>query len=101
MAGLTFRELLYPGAHPYSISGTGYADTIKVLTRDDLERFYRERADLYRDRIIGLPGSLAAEKLRLQTEINRLKAENASIRDIVTLERQRRELPHLAGCHAD
>jgi len=42
MAGLTFRELLYPAEHPYSISGAGYTDTITALTRDDLERFYRE-----------------------------------------------------------
>ncbi len=62
MAGLTFRELLYPEAHPYSISGTGYADTIKALTRDDLERFYRERA--------GVQGMIA-------TIVGAVKAEDA------------------------
>ena len=62
MAGLTFRELLYPEAHPYSISGTGYADTIKALTRDDLERFYRERT--------GAQGMIA-------TIVGAVKAEDA------------------------
>lgn len=62
MAGLTFRELLYPEAHPYSISGTGYAGTIKALTRDDLERFYRERA--------GAQGMIA-------TIVGAVKAEDA------------------------
>ena len=62
MAGLTFRELLYPEAHPYSISGTGYADTIQALARDDLERFYRERA--------GAQGMIA-------TIVGAVKAEDA------------------------
>ena len=42
MASLTFRELLYPASHPYSISGSGYVETVTPLKRDDLERFYRE-----------------------------------------------------------
>ena len=44
LASLTFRETLYPPEHPYSISGSGYVETITALQRDDLERFYRERA---------------------------------------------------------
>jgi zinc protease len=43
MASLAFREQLYPESHPYSISSTGYAETIKALKHDDLERCYRER----------------------------------------------------------
>ena len=43
MASMTFRELLYPEAHPYSASATGYVETIRAIGRDDLERFYRER----------------------------------------------------------
>jgi zinc protease len=42
MAGMTFRALLYPDSHPYAISGLGYADTVQAITRDHLERFYRE-----------------------------------------------------------
>jgi zinc protease len=52
MAALTFRELLYPDTHPYAISGLGYPDTIQNLTRDDLERFYRE--------YVGAQGLIAA-----------------------------------------
>ncbi len=43
MASLTFRELLYPDGHPYGISASGYEDSIQALSRDDLERFHRER----------------------------------------------------------
>lgn len=42
MAGMTFRELLYPDAHPYAVSGLGYAETISTLTGDDLRRFYQD-----------------------------------------------------------
>jgi zinc protease len=43
MAGLTFRKLLYPAGHPYGRSSEGYTETIRALTRDVLESFYRTR----------------------------------------------------------
>jgi zinc protease len=41
MAGLTFRELLYPEGHPYKRSVTGYTETISALTRAELVDYYR------------------------------------------------------------
>jgi len=61
MAGLTFRELLYPDAHPYAISGTGYTETIAALTRDDLERFYRERTGA-QGMIVVIVGAVKADE---------------------------------------
>src|SRR5512137_2475206 len=43
MAGLTFRKLLYPAGHPYGRSTEGYTETIRAITRDALEGFYRTR----------------------------------------------------------
>lgn len=43
MAGLAFRELAYPNGHPYGRSVRGYLETIRALTRDDLDQFYRDR----------------------------------------------------------
>jgi zinc protease len=37
-----FSELMYP-RHPYGRSQLGYKETVEALTRDDVERFYRER----------------------------------------------------------
>jgi len=54
---------------------------------------YAERADLYAQKIMQLPHSLIQERERLAIEINALKASDAQMRDIVALERQRRELP--------
>ena len=62
MASLTFRELLYPAGHPYSISAAGYVETITALKRDDLERFYREH--------VGAPGLIA-------TIVGAVKADEA------------------------
>ena len=42
MAGLAFRELAYPGDHPYGRSVLGYPETIRALTREDLIRLYRD-----------------------------------------------------------
>jgi len=61
MAGLTFRELLYPERHPYAISGTGYTETIRALTRDDLERFYRERVGA-QGMIVTIVGAVKADE---------------------------------------
>lgn len=55
---------------------------------------YRERADFYAQRIMQLPQSLNLEREQLSSQINALKASDAQTRDIVLLERQRRELPH-------
>jgi cation/acetate symporter len=55
---------------------------------------YRERADALAARIDALPVSLAEEKQRLATEINDRKFDGATpMREVIALERQRRELP--------
>ncbi|MDR1995867.1 sodium:solute symporter family protein [Azonexus sp.] len=59
----------------------------------EVRQLYRERADLYARKIAQLPHSLTDERDALANEINRLKATDAQMRDIVALERQRRELP--------
>jgi zinc protease len=43
MAALTFQELLYGFDHPYGRSTVGYPETLKAITRDELESFYRTR----------------------------------------------------------
>jgi len=62
----------------------------------EARKLYGQRAVDYREKIQGLPDSLYAEKQRLASEINRLKTEGAPLRDIVALERQRRDLPATA-----
>ncbi len=57
-------------------------------------KLYRERADEYAQKIMQLPQSLSHERERLTATINELKASDAQMKDIVTLERQRRDLPH-------
>ncbi len=57
-------------------------------------KLYRERADEYAQKIMQLPQSLSHERERLTAAINELKASDAQMKDIVTLERQRRDLPH-------
>jgi zinc protease len=42
MAGLTFSELAYPEGHPYHYSNSGYIETVRPLSRDDLAAFYRQ-----------------------------------------------------------
>ncbi len=59
----------------------------------EARRLYRERADLYAQKIMQLPHSLTQERDQLAVRINELKASDAQMRDIVALERQRRELP--------
>jgi len=56
-------------------------------------RIFRERADGYLERIQALPGSLDEERLRLFEQINDLKSNNAQMREVVAVERERRELP--------
>lgn len=55
---------------------------------------YRERADLYAQKIMQLPHSLTQERERLSIQINELKSTDVQMREIMALERQRRELPH-------
>ncbi|MBN8437101.1 MAG: cation acetate symporter [Candidatus Accumulibacter sp.] len=59
----------------------------------DARRLFRERADGYYTRILTLPDSLEEERRSLSTQINELKSSNAQMREVVALERLRRELP--------
>ncbi|KAB2927223.1 MAG: cation acetate symporter [Dechloromonas sp.] len=59
----------------------------------EVRQLFLERADTYAQKIMQLPDSLNHEREYLSNEINRLKASDAQMRDIVVLERQRRELP--------
>jgi cation/acetate symporter len=60
----------------------------------EARRLYRERADIYAERIMQLPTSLRLEREQISSEINDLKSSDAQMKDIVALERQRREMPH-------
>lgn len=60
----------------------------------EARRLFRERADMYAEKILRLPDSLSEEREALTERINQLKASDAQMRDIVAAERQRRELPH-------
>jgi len=60
----------------------------------EVRQLYRERADLYAQRIMQLPNSLRLEREQISTRINELKASDTQMKDIVALEKQRRELPH-------
>lgn len=59
----------------------------------DARRRYRERADVYYDKILRLPASLTEEKQRLSKQINDLKGNDVQMREVVALEKQRRDLP--------
>jgi cation/acetate symporter len=60
----------------------------------EVRQLYRERADLYAQKIMQLPQSLNFEREQLSAQINQLKASDAQMKDIVALERQYRDLPH-------
>ena len=60
----------------------------------EVRQLFRERADTYAQKIMQLPQSLSHEREMLSSQINQLKASDVQMRDIVALERQRRELPH-------
>ncbi len=64
------------------------------LAEKDVRRLYQERADEYAQKIMQLPNSLILEREQLTSRINELKASDAQMKDIVALERQRRDLPH-------
>ncbi|MDP2882623.1 MAG: sodium:solute symporter family protein [Azonexus sp.] len=59
----------------------------------EVRQLYRERADLYAQKIMQLPQSLNFEREQLSAQINQLKASDARMKDIVALERQYRDLP--------
>jgi cation/acetate symporter len=59
----------------------------------EARRLFRERADAYHDRILTLPESLSDERRELAARINSLRNDNAQMREVVALERERRELP--------
>jgi len=42
MANLAFHELAYPEEHPYSRAVSGYPETVRSITRDDLVAFHEE-----------------------------------------------------------
>ncbi len=59
-----------------------------------VRQMYQDRADRYAEKIMQLPVSLTLEREQLAHQINELKASDAQMREIVALERQRRDLPH-------
>jgi len=59
----------------------------------EVRHLYSERANIFAEKIMQLPYSLTHEREQLSTMINQLKASDAQMRDIVALERQRRDLP--------
>ncbi len=59
----------------------------------EARRLFRERADAYHDRILTLPESLSDERRELAARIDSLRNDNAQMREVVALERERRELP--------
>ena len=60
----------------------------------EARRLFRERADRYAEKIARLPQSLSEEREALAVRIAELKAGDAPMREIVLVEKQRRELPH-------
>ncbi|MDD2742387.1 MAG: cation acetate symporter [Rhodocyclaceae bacterium] len=62
-------------------------------TEEKVRQLYQDRADSYAQKIMQLPESLNLERENLSSEINRLKAGDSQMKDVVALERLRRELP--------
>jgi zinc protease len=68
MAGLTFRELLYPAGHPYSRSTEGYVETIAAITRGDLVNYHRSAYGA-QGLIVSIVGAIkAADALKIWEE---------------------------------
>lgn len=59
MASLAFHELLYPN-HPYSISTSGYLDSVPAITREDIANFHTQYYGP-RGAIIVIVGAIKAE----------------------------------------
>src|SRR5512144_806107 len=65
MAGLTFRELLYPVDHPYRRSVQGYTETVSAITCDELFDYYRAAYGA-QGLIVSIVGAVkAADALRI------------------------------------
>ena len=64
-----------------------------TAAEQESRKLFGQRAEEYRHSIDGLPGSLQDEKAHQLSEINRLKQENAPLREIMAAERHRRDLP--------
>jgi len=60
----------------------------------EVRQLFHDRADRYAEKIMQLPNSLNNERESLSAQINQLKASDAQMKDIVALERLRRDLPH-------
>jgi len=60
MARLAFYELLYPN-HPYGRSVTGYEETIRALSREEIARFHQDYFGP-QGMILTIVGAIAAEK---------------------------------------
>jgi cation/acetate symporter len=60
----------------------------------EVRQLFHDRADIYSQKIMQLPQSLIQEREQLSAQINQLKASDTQMREIVALERLRRELPH-------
>lgn len=68
----------------------------EIFDRPDelaVRQLYAERARALAAKIEGLPQSLLAERQDLTAQIERMKAADAAPRDIVQLERERRQMP--------
>lgn len=63
----------------------------------EVRRLYRERAKEYEQKMMDLPDSLSGERERLSSTINALKAGDGQTKELVALERQRRDLPQDEG----
>ena len=61
MAGLTFRELLYPADHPYRRSVQGYPETVAAITCDELFNYYRSAYGA-NGLIVSIVGAVKAEE---------------------------------------
>jgi zinc protease len=55
-----FSRMIY-GAHPYGLRGSGEANTVAALNRDDLERFYRRFYSAKRA-VVAMMGDLTREQ---------------------------------------
>ncbi|MBS1191601.1 MAG: Na+/solute symporter [Rhodocyclaceae bacterium] len=60
----------------------------------EARHLFQVRAEMYAEKIVRLPHSLNEERQVLAERINQLKASDAQMKDIVAVERQRRDLPH-------
>jgi zinc protease len=61
MAGLTFRELLYPAGHPYGRSTEGYPESITAITRDELAHYHQQAYGAH-GLIVSIVGAIKADE---------------------------------------